>query len=306
MEAHGEMEEEEEEEGKSWSDSGWRDSVYPSKFDPPHCLVFDLPPVGHPLSLNCPVAAADDYTFSLCTICSMTMVMSCVPPRLDLFERILAFTFDGACVGCKKEEENAYTPIRIVLGFRVLEVLGSGADSAILRVSFITTDMYSDRVNCAVKLVWSGRLNEKPHRLLHVEGPLLESLQGSPYFPRLLFFLGRTTVPQRPPPTGSAHYTCDCTMICMDVLGPSLRDLVLSTEEVLNVAQCVVRGLKDLHARGYVHFGLKPENLCWSSAKSHSSCVIVDLERAVKVSPKIHQCSKNAAWGGRSGIFFLN
>ena len=86
----------------------------------------------------------------------------------------------------------------------------------------------------------------------------------------------------------------DCGILVIDLLGPSLADLItfvkgktgcpkLSLKTVLIIADQLLRTLRRIHRRGLVHQDIKPENIAIGLAGDQNRFYIFDFDVACQV-----------------------
>jgi serine/threonine protein kinase len=140
--------------------------------------------------------------------------------------------------------------------YRLERLLGHGGYGVI----YFVTDLNTHHSR-ALKIEIKGRSNFG----LELEIPVLNLLQGSPYFPRI-FDHGETE---------------DFRWIVMELLGPSLD---LLRFEFSNFRFCKFTGfyaaaemlkcIEHLHSKGIVHRDIKPENFLLRADPDHPVCLI--------------------------------
>lgn len=198
-------------------------------------------------------------------------------------------------------------------GLRFAGVLGKGNNSRVY-LGHLLSDDEEELVFKTSVLVDND--SKKCDRLSNTEATLLQHLSGSPRFCALKFHarnLGTVATVDRDSVTAGL----DVCVLGLAKLGPNLMGDTLPLDIVLEVGAQLVEGLRDLHRLGYVHTGIKPENLCWRAKRPTSRAavdvVILDLERAepylkaTSESNKLeHVPDKQISWplfGDRTGMF---
>lgn len=85
-------------------------------------------------------------------------------------------------------------------------------------------------------------------------------------------------------------YIADRYYLVWDLLGPTLHDLWsfcghrLSVDTVKQLAQQMVSRLTILHARGYIHGSIKPENICMGAKSPHKNTLyLIDYGSAAPI-----------------------
>jgi serine/threonine protein kinase len=130
-----------------------------------------------------------------------------------------------------------------ISGFKIVARVGRGGYGAIYLATILET-----RADCALKV--ENRRQRK--RALRRECAVFIHLQGCQYVPTLLHYLE----------------TDDYTFLAMECLGPSVSSVrkalpghVFSLSTTIRIGIEVIRGLRELHSRGYLHRDVKPSNL---------------------------------------------
>lgn len=82
--------------------------------------------------------------------------------------------------------------------------------------------------------------------------------------------------------------SCEYDVLATDLLGPSLEDLFtycgrrLSLKTVLMIADQAISRLQGIHAKGYVHRDVKPDNFLMGVGKSGNTLYVIDFGLARK------------------------
>lgn len=185
----------------------------------------------------------------------------------------------------------------VVDEWRFDDILGLGHGSTVL-AGLLAVQGSKNRIvseQMAFKLVLKSH---KASRIAGVEAPLLRKLNGNG-FPKLFFRLSRRM--------RRSKYRV--VVLAVDRHGTSLDESAgeLGLREAFIVGIHLVQALRRLHLLGWAHLSIKPENICWglkNNVDDHSTCVLLDLERAERIGEKISETTKGLApFCGRTGVF---
>lgn len=150
----------------------------------------------------------------------------------------------------------SFMPDDVIGGFKIVKMIGHGGFGDIYAVRGSESgNLY------AMKIEMIGASN----RGIYNEIRILQKLQGSPYFPRIIA-------------TGE---TDNCRYLVLELLGPSLSKILrsksqhkLSTVSALRVGKEMLKSIQQLHKKGILHRDIKPGNYLIRSDMVYPICLI--------------------------------